>query len=283
MIIPLPEPNAQNEATIRFSKSHLLNPSNAALFALTCPKLMSASDQTAEKLIPVKANFTGYLREGLEIVQATCKPAGVQVRGAKTIIDSLERIETNPIILDRRSASFMETVGLALSDTPSISADTQRIDVRIEIKEQIRTRQFLNIPLRVLNAPNNGFSIALAPETINLTRRPAKSGSIRPENITAYVRCDQLDASTTYDLPVQVDLPDGVIFEQYRAKRGQSIHKFNTIDTYMKKYMLLLAFVAFADCNAQTNAISVTTASDASRCSRTLEISILQMVILKMH
>ena len=213
VIIPLPEPNAQNEATIRFSKSHLLNPSNARLIRFNPPQINVSFDQTAEKLIPVKANFTGYLREGLEIVQATCKPAGVQVRGAKTMIDSLERIETNPIILDRRSASFMETVGLALSDTPSISADTQRIDVRIEIKEQIRTRQFLNIPLRVLNAPNNGFSIALAPETINLTLSGAqqKVDRIRPENITAYVRCDQLDASTTYDLPVQVDLPDGVI------------------------------------------------------------------------
>ena len=30
----------------------------------------------------------------------------------------------------------------------------------------------------------------------------------------------------------------------------------------MKKYMLLLAFVAFADCNAQTNAIQAATASD---------------------
>ena len=79
----------------------------------------------------MKATFTGNLREGLEIVQATCKPAGVQVRGAKKIIDSLERIETKPIILDRRPAS-METVGLALPDTPGISADTQRIDVRIE-------------------------------------------------------------------------------------------------------------------------------------------------------
>jgi len=213
VIIPLPEPNAQNEATIRFSKTHLLNPSNARLIRFNPPQVNVSFDQTAEKLIPVKATFTGHLREGLEIVQATCKPAGVKVRGAKSMIASLERIETNPIKLDRRPASFMETVGLSFPDTPEISSDTQRIDVRIEIKEQIRTRQFLNIPLRVLNAPNNGFSIALVPETINLTLSGAqqKVDRIRPENITAYVRCDQLDASTTYDLPVQVDLPDGII------------------------------------------------------------------------
>ena len=29
----------------------------------------------------------------------------------------------------------------------------------------------------------------------------------------AYVRCDELDAATTYDIPVQVDLPDGVILD----------------------------------------------------------------------
>ena len=213
VIIPLPEPNTQNEATIRFSNTHLLNPSNARLIRFNPPQINVSFDQTAETLLPVKASFTGNLREGLEIVQATCKPAGVQVRGAKKIIDALERIETKPITLDRRPASFMETVGLALPDTPGISADTQRIDVRIEIKEQIRTRQFLHIPLRVLNAPNKGSSIALVPETINLTLSGAQQrvDRIRPENITAYVRCDQLDASTTYDLPVQVDLPDGII------------------------------------------------------------------------
>ena len=213
VIIPLPEPNAQNEATIRFSKTHLLNPSNARLIRFNPPQINVTFDQTAEKLIPVKANFTGHLREGLEIVQATCKPAGIQVRGAKTMIDSLERIGTKAIVLDRRTASFMETVGLDLPDTPGISTDAHRIDVRIEIKEQIRTRQFLHIPLSVLNAPDKNSSITLVPETINLTLSGAqqKVDRIRPENITAYVRCDQLDASTTYDLPVQVDLPDGII------------------------------------------------------------------------
>jgi YbbR domain-containing protein len=213
VIIPLPEPNAQKEASLRFSKTHLLNPSNARLIRFNPPQINVSFDQTVEKLLPVKATFTGHLRDGLEIAQATCKPAGVQIRGAKKIIDSLDRIETQPIVLDRRPASFMETIGLALPDTPGISADTQRIDVRVEINEQIRTRQFLNIPLRILNVPNNSPSITLVPEVINLTLSGAqqKVDRIRPENITAYVRCDQLDATTTYDLPVQVDLPDGII------------------------------------------------------------------------
>ena len=43
VIIPLPEPNTQNEATIRFSNTHLLNPLTLVLFALIHPKLMSAS------------------------------------------------------------------------------------------------------------------------------------------------------------------------------------------------------------------------------------------------
>ena len=42
VIIPLPEPNTQNEANTIF-QSHLLNPPTPVLFALTHPKLMSAS------------------------------------------------------------------------------------------------------------------------------------------------------------------------------------------------------------------------------------------------
>ena len=103
-----------------------------------------------KKIIPVKAAFSGNLRGGLEVVSASCKPAGVLIQGAEKIINTLEMIETKPISLDRRSASFTETISLELPEAPNISANTQRIDVRVEINEQIRTRQFLNIPLRVV-------------------------------------------------------------------------------------------------------------------------------------
>ena len=76
-------------------------------------------------------------------------------------------IETKPFhLIDARQ--FTETISLELPDAPSISANTQRIDVRVEINEQIRTRQFLNIPCASL-PPNTGATISLVPDTINLT------------------------------------------------------------------------------------------------------------------
>ena len=215
VIVPLPEPKGQSEAIVRLSKKHLLNPSNARVIRFNPPQVSFSYDKTAEKIIPVKAAFSGNLRGGLEVASASCKPAGVLIQGAETIINTLEIIETKHISLDRRSASFTETISLELPDAPSISANTQRIDVRVEINEQIRTRQFLNIPLRVLNSPNTGATISLVPDTINLTISGSqqKVDRIRPENIMAYVRCDELDAATTYDIPVQVDLPDGVILD----------------------------------------------------------------------
>ena len=57
VIIPLPEPNAQNEATIRFSNTHLLNPSNARLIRFNPPQINVSFDQTAETLIPVKSHL----------------------------------------------------------------------------------------------------------------------------------------------------------------------------------------------------------------------------------
>ena len=119
----------------------------------------------------------------------------------------------------------METVGLALPDTPGISADTQRIDVRIEIKEQIRTRQFLHIPLRVLNAPNKGSSIALAPETINLTLSGAQQ---RVDRIRLKTSRPMFDVTIRCEHHLRPSRPSRPSrrnhFEQHRAKRGQSFH-----------------------------------------------------------
>ena len=49
VIIPLPQPNTQNEATIRFSNPHLLNPPTLVLYALT-PQINVSFDQTAENI-----------------------------------------------------------------------------------------------------------------------------------------------------------------------------------------------------------------------------------------
>ncbi len=216
VIIPLPEPNPQQEATIKLKETHLLNPSAARLIRFNPPLISVSFDQTIERLIPVKATFTGNLREGLEILQATCKPAAVRIRGPRKIVEKIEQIKTSPISLDRRPATFMETMTLAIPPENDLRSDIQRIDVTVDIAEQIRTRRFLNVPLRILNSPRKTQFINTVPETINITVSGAQRriDRINAENITAYVHCEQLEAATTYDLPVQIDLPAGIILNE---------------------------------------------------------------------
>ena len=216
VIVPLSEPGPQQESTVPFQKTHLLNPSEARLIRFNPPRINVSFDQTIERLIPVKASFTGNLREGLEILQATCKPAGILVRGPRQTLEKIEQIKTEPISLDRRPASFMESVTLAMPPHSDLQSDIQRIDVSVEITEQVRTRRFLNVPLRILNNPRKSQSISIIPETINITVSGAQRriDRINAENITAYVRCEQLEAATTYDLPVQVDLPAGTVLNE---------------------------------------------------------------------
>ena len=212
VIVPLPEPDGDKEITIRFEESHVLNPAGTRVVRFNPPEMRVKFEPRVRRTIPIKAAFSGSLREGLEIERARCNPAGIEISGAQSHVEKITTLSTDLITLDQQPASFMEQVAVAAPLHMHLELEPAWVEVSVDLAERVSERRFMNVPVHVLGAPREERFFTVAPERIHLVVSGAQKRieRLQTDAITAYVRCDELDATTSYDLPVQVDLPEGI-------------------------------------------------------------------------
>ena len=212
MVIPMPIPEHGEEITIKLTEAYLQNPTSAKVVQFSPSEIVVKLDQETERLLPVKASFEGSLPEGLEIERIVCTPASVRVSGARQILDEMENIHTETINLKDRQSSFKESLPIALPQAGRMVVEPDWVSVEFFMEARNSTETFENIPVRTLCAPGEHRRIEIQPATISLTvqGKQQRIEQIRTAELFAYVSCHDLVESTTYDLPVVVDLPSGL-------------------------------------------------------------------------
>jgi YbbR domain-containing protein len=212
VIVPLPDPGGEKELTIRFEESHVLNPAGTRVVRFNPPEMRVKFEPRMRRTVPIKAAFSGSLREGLEIERARCNPAGIEISGAKSRVEKITTLSTDMITLDQQPASFMEQVAVAAPLHMHLDLEPTWVEVSVDLAERVSERRFINVPLNVLNTPREERFFNIAPERIHLIVSGAQKRieRLQMDAITAYVRCNELETTTSYDLPVQVDLPEGI-------------------------------------------------------------------------
>ncbi len=197
---------------IRLEEAHVLNPTGTRVTRFIPPEILVKFDRKESRDLPVKAVLEGSLRDGLEVERVLCEPGAARVTGARRLIEGLESLSTLPLSLNQRSASFMEKTSVSLPPDSRLEIEPEWVNVTVELAERTRDRTFMSVPLRILGVPLEKRRIGVVPDRVNVVVGGAQQRveKLSMENLTVYVRCDALTASTAYDLPVQVDLPDGI-------------------------------------------------------------------------
>jgi YbbR domain-containing protein len=212
VVIPVTEPTAGNEVPIKLSGKHLKNLAGAKVVGFNPSHVFIKLDQESERLLPVKAAISGSLPEGLEIDKIVCTPASVRVSGAHQLINDMQNIHTEPIELKDKVSSFKESVMIALPQTGRMRVDPEWVKVDFALVQRSSTEEFNNIPVRVLFSSEDRRDIKISQKTIDITVKGQKQriDQLRNANVFAYVSCIELQENTGYDLPVFVDLPEGL-------------------------------------------------------------------------
>lgn len=213
VVIPITEPTAGNQMHIKLSEKYLKNPTGAKVVRFSPPEIFVKLDQKSETSLPVKAAITGSLPEGLEVDRIVCTPASVRISGAQQVLAEMKNIQTEPVDLKDRQNSFKISVPIALPQAGRLQVDPEWVSVDFILAQRSNTEEFADIPVRVLCAaggmPRN---LVITPPTIKITIKGQQQRieQFRTANIFAYVDCSGLTESTGYDLPVSVDLPEGL-------------------------------------------------------------------------
>jgi YbbR domain-containing protein len=157
--------------------------------------------------VSVRPNIQGTPPAGYVLSTLSYDPQAVLVSGAPGQLASLpDTLDTMPIDLSERIASFQVSVPVLLPDEKLLLLSAQNVTVSVEIKPVTGSRQFDTIPIEVLGLAD-GFGAHLAPNQVSVLVTGPQA---------------QLDALKADEIRVALDL-NGLVSGNYTLKPSVSV------------------------------------------------------------
>lgn len=170
-----------------------------------------------KKSVPVTAGASGTPAEGYQYTGSTCEPESVQICGKSEVVDSVDEIviPSSAINIDGAQSPVEQTVNISSFLPEGISLvdeSTGNISVTAMVEQEgTRTIDVL-VSSVIINNLSEDLEVSYQPDAeISLTF----SGSQERLDVLNISNAVSVDLETytrpgTYDIPVRVDLPEGV-------------------------------------------------------------------------
>lgn len=212
VVIPMPNPSYGKETSIRLSEKFLKNPTGAKVVRFSPSDIVVKLDQEDERSLPVKAATEGSLPQDFDIERIVCTPASVRVTGARQVLDGMVSIQTEPISLKDRQVSFKESIPIALPQAGRMRVEPDWVSVEFILEQRSSSRVFDHVDVKVVCSAGETRQFNIHPQTISVTVKGQKQRieQMLPTDVFAYVSCASLVENTGYEMPIVVNLPDGI-------------------------------------------------------------------------
>jgi hypothetical protein len=179
-------------------------------------------DRQEEKTVPVKADFQGSPAEEFEVERWACAPTAVTLSGPRSRLLKIESVATAPIDLEGRTKSFRKTrVPVQLPpETMLVEPNAGQVAVDVIMGERTTTRVWPGVPVNVLTGPGPREPLQVTPSevTVSVRGRAEVLKKMDARAIRVYADGSEVEKSGTYDLPLRVHAPPGlVVFEMVPA------------------------------------------------------------------
>lgn len=173
------------------------------------------------KQIPVAAEIQGTPASGYEIIDISIVPSTIGVSGAKSILDALEKVSTEAISVDEKRTSFSQKIPIQV-ESPLLSFNNADVTVTVTIQPSTTSRRFVDQTI-YLYGVNPLFEAQSDPErlTFTLTGNQNQLEAFVPELHTVRLDCSSLTEPGTYELPVEVVLPNGIRLVSQSSRTAQ--------------------------------------------------------------
>jgi YbbR domain-containing protein len=171
-------------------------------------RLQVEIDRRLRKTLPVSPLLVGVPPAGHSFYGAEVQPDLLEVEGPESVLESLERLRTDPIHLEGRTAPFVVPVG-AVPESPSARVlDPRPLEVRVEVDASPVRRSFDGVPV-VLAGQTSGATAQPSSIRILVTGPPSLLGRIAPDQVRAVADLTGLaPGGGTHEVPLRVEFLD---------------------------------------------------------------------------
>ncbi|HUN56811.1 MAG TPA: CdaR family protein [Candidatus Binataceae bacterium] len=181
-------------------------PRGTDVTSLTPSQVTLDVDRIVERNVPVKLTLSGAVATGYEVKGASVTPATVTIKGPSKDVARIDAVATEPLAIDKATADDVGTVDLAALPG-MVRLETEAVTANVSVGPILVEKQFRLIQVMIRNS---AYRSRIVPSRVSLTLHgPVLTlAKLDPKGI-AYVDADSVPPGF-YDLPVQLNLPDGV-------------------------------------------------------------------------
>lgn len=155
--------------------------------------------------IPVKLDYAGGTAHGYEIASVDVVPSMIKIRGPRSIVDSLEELDTDAIFFDSLYSDAVYETDLLEINSQLECEHEGPVTVEVSVVPTQMQRNLSNLAVKIIAGPEN-----LIFESDKISASCSVSGNeldverFSPANGFLYVDCSKITEPGEYDIPVKV-------------------------------------------------------------------------------
>lgn len=127
-------------------------PEGLDLVSITPASMTIRMDDRVVKQVPVSVDLVGAPGHGYRVAAVTAKPEHVEVSGAASEVSRATAVQTAPVSLAGRSASFQQEVRLVPPAGLEIDSDHDTVRAQVTLGEELGSRE-VTLPVTILTSP----------------------------------------------------------------------------------------------------------------------------------
>ncbi|MBN2134466.1 MAG: YbbR-like domain-containing protein [Acidobacteria bacterium] len=211
---------------------YLKSPPGVEIGNIQPTKLHFILEQKITRDVPIDVNFTGKLPNGYDLLRYELHPTTVKIEGAKSVVNSIVKLETDLISLTNRKEPFSIDAPLQLENLNVRNVNKEPIILSTIIVKNAETRVLHNVPVQVISPPEQ---YQINPKSVNVTFLCAAdyTGEITQEDISVAIDL------TGYKLTMRefrADLKLEIIKQEINDKCRFQHFSQRKVDIYIKKF-----------------------------------------------
>ena len=166
-------------------------PSGVQIESILPAQITIMLEDLLELEVPVSPVTSGEPSAGYQVVGKSTTPETTFVRGPRSAVEGLERVETATVDVRGYSESFSEVIALRTGNPFIELANDRVVEMQVDILEQTEPRQFEEVRVEVINAQ---YQVAVNPDVLGVILQgpPSQLAQIDVENLRLVIDAAEL-------------------------------------------------------------------------------------------
>jgi YbbR domain-containing protein len=165
-------------------------------------------DHKVSKLVPLKANTRGSLRDGYELADWSLTPDQARVDGPADVLAGISELLTEDVELEGRDTDFSFVVSILNYEPLALIRGNATAEFKGFVREILSQKTYENLPITLKNLDGTRFNAALNIESGSLTVEGRRRDIDRYTALDAFsVNCAEIQEAGNFTLPVETAIP----------------------------------------------------------------------------